>query len=328
MSTDSKDNGQDPDPAETGDTAGRTASAPSESQTSLPTANPSRRLTIRISPLPRLVIRLPARCKVRSRQPSGVLQEPPQKRARKDTVPLLSPTSAPLPDTEAMTIQITNSPSETNSQNSCASVIAAMERLDLDDRPESLSGSEAGWESNSTESGGVSTDSDSDRSVWESDFEPSVDDEGHVVMGRDQDKREVEGCSRDGRDAGLAKMQSMLNAEEVAEEVRTICARRGVVAKVGREEVRDRDIATLLPGKWLNDEVVNFYGALLVNRSKESVVANRIGMLAGLKIYVFSTFFWPKLHNEGYTRSRLSKWTDNVSSQFSFQRLMHETYFI
>ena len=51
------------------------------------------------------------------------------------------------------------------------------------------------------------------------------------------------------------------------------------------------DIQTLRNYHWLNDEVINFYMNLLVERNK------RQGYPA---LYAFSTFFYPKLKSGGY----------------------------
>ncbi|XP_021249561.1 sentrin-specific protease 2 isoform X2 [Numida meleagris] len=62
------------------------------------------------------------------------------------------------------------------------------------------------------------------------------------------------------------------------------------------------DIQTLSEIEWLNDEVINFYMNLLMERSKKE------GYPA---VYAFSTFFYPKLLSEGYRAVR--RWTRNVN---------------
>lgn len=77
------------------------------------------------------------------------------------------------------------------------------------------------------------------------------------------------------------------------------------------------------PGQWLNDEVINFYGALLLCRSessKESAPKTNgdltdgpiEGRRAPLNAHYFSSFFWPKLTQDGYEKGRLAKWTKKV----------------
>jgi len=79
----------------------------------------------------------------------------------------------------------------------------------------------------------------------------------------------------------------------------------------------------LRPGQWLNDEVINFYGALLLCRSESSKEnapkTNRDltdgpikGRRAPLNAHYFSSFFWSKLTQDGYEKGRLGKWTKKV----------------
>jgi sentrin-specific protease 1 len=108
------------------------------------------------------------------------------------------------------------------------------------------------------------------------------------------------------------------------------------VSKTGREQVADRDIARLRPCQWLNDEIINFYGQLILSRSesqKENATPTPAdghinGFVNGIKgkgkgraeipekksldVHYFSTFFWPKLTGDGYEKGRLAKWTKKV----------------
>ena len=97
--------------------------------------------------------------------------------------------------------------------------------------------------------------------------------------------------------------------------------RRGVIAKCVREQVSDKDLVRLRPGQWLNDEIINFYGQLIMSRSeaargdkenKGKEVAGKGGRKAPLNAHYFSTFFWTKLKDAGYEKGRLSKWTKKV----------------
>ena len=69
------------------------------------------------------------------------------------------------------------------------------------------------------------------------------------------------------------------------------------------------DIQTLGDGAWLNDQVVNFYFCLLMNRSKECAP----------KIYAFNTFFYPRLLKGGH--QELAQWTRKVDL-FAFDMIM------
>ncbi|KAG6902809.1 hypothetical protein C0995_011296 [Termitomyces sp. Mi166 len=97
-------------------------------------------------------------------------------------------------------------------------------------------------------------------------------------------------------------------------QVDIILKKRGVVSKYAREQVNDTDLSRLQPGQWLNDEIINFYGALLLGRSddcKENPPKQKADKMQVLNIYYLSTFFWPKL-KEGYEKGRLAKWTKKV----------------
>lgn len=99
--------------------------------------------------------------------------------------------------------------------------------------------------------------------------------------------------------------------------VDTLLKTRGVIAKHAREQVSDKDISRLRPSQWLNDEIINFYGAMIMSRSeggKENpAAANGAAQGKPLNAHYFSTFFWSKLNGEGYEKGRMAKWTKKVS---------------
>jgi sentrin-specific protease 1 len=93
---------------------------------------------------------------------------------------------------------------------------------------------------------------------------------------------------------------------------------RGIISKHAREQVTHQDLSRLTPGVWLNDEIINFYGSMILARSeasKENPGANGVAPGKGkpLNAHYFSTFFWSKLKGEGYEKARLAKWTKKVS---------------
>ncbi|KAJ6604444.1 cysteine proteinase [Mycena vulgaris] len=98
--------------------------------------------------------------------------------------------------------------------------------------------------------------------------------------------------------------------------VTALLNKRGVISKYAREQVTDQDIVRLKPNKWLNDEVINFYGAMILGRSeasKENPVTNgKSKVKKPLDVHYFSTFFWTKLEKEGYEKGRLAKWTKKI----------------
>ncbi|XP_054638860.1 sentrin-specific protease 1 isoform X2 [Dunckerocampus dactyliophorus] len=62
-----------------------------------------------------------------------------------------------------------------------------------------------------------------------------------------------------------------------------------------------KDLQTLSGLNWLNDEVINFYMNLLVERSKNPKMPS---------VNTFSTFFYPKLRSSGYSAVR--RWTKKM----------------
>lgn len=132
-----------------------------------------------------------------------------------------------------------------------------------------------------------------------------------------------------------APLPSRLPPEDEAS-VDAILMKRGTVSKAGREQVADSDIARLRPRQWLNDEVINFYGQLILSKCENqkgntsSTPAGRHinGFVNGIKgkgkgkaetaekksldIHYFNSFFWPKLTGDGYEKGRLAKWTKKV----------------
>ncbi|XP_042651750.1 sentrin-specific protease 2 isoform X1 [Tyto alba] len=74
-----------------------------------------------------------------------------------------------------------------------------------------------------------------------------------------------------------------------------------VLSSAFKLKVTREDIRTLRSLRWLNDEVINFYMCLLVERNKKE------GYPA---VHAFSTFFYTKLISEGYKAVR--RWTRGV----------------
>ncbi|KGL73169.1 Sentrin-specific protease 2, partial [Tinamus guttatus] len=74
-----------------------------------------------------------------------------------------------------------------------------------------------------------------------------------------------------------------------------------IMSSAFKLKVTREDIHTLRNLHWLNDEIINFYMNLLVERSKKE------GYPA---LYAFSTFFYPKLISGGYKAVR--RWTRDV----------------
>lgn len=131
---------------------------------------------------------------------------------------------------------------------------------------------------------------------------------------------------------------SLKPAEEA--QVKAILSKQDVVSKCLREQVAAKDVKRLKPGDWLNDEIMNFWGAMILERSEamkenSTAGATEVGDVNGMKIngssdgnrsngvkgkeegkilnvHYFSTFFFTKLVHPGYEKSRLAKWTKRV----------------
>ncbi|KFQ69894.1 Sentrin-specific protease 2, partial [Phaethon lepturus] len=74
-----------------------------------------------------------------------------------------------------------------------------------------------------------------------------------------------------------------------------------IMSSAFKLKVTREDIHTLKNLRWLNDEVINFYMTLLVERNKKE------GYPA---VHAFSTFFYPKLISGGY--KAVKRWTRAV----------------
>uniref|UniRef100_A0A663LUZ3 SUMO specific peptidase 2 n=1 Tax=Athene cunicularia TaxID=194338 RepID=A0A663LUZ3_ATHCN len=74
-----------------------------------------------------------------------------------------------------------------------------------------------------------------------------------------------------------------------------------IMSSAFKLKVTREDIHTLMDLQWLNDEIINFYMCLLVERNKKE------GYPA---VHAFSTFFYPKLISGGYNAVR--RWTRDV----------------
>ena len=111
-------------------------------------------------------------------------------------------------------------------------------------------------------------------------------------------------------------------------EVSRLLEKRGVIAKVASLQVTDADLSRLRPGTWLNDEIINFYGQLILERSashpRNTSVKNgaRSGKSSILNVHYFNSFFFEKLVRDGYQKARLAKWTKKVRPRFKIVCLL------
>ena len=83
------------------------------------------------------------------------------------------------------------------------------------------------------------------------------------------------------------------------------------------------DLLKVMNNEWLNDNVINFYLCLLQKRNIQ-----RYNVRANLRVYIFSSFFFQKLNNNGYLgvkrwskSSKFSKF-NNAKSIFDFDKII------
>ncbi|KAK8752270.1 hypothetical protein OTU49_017496 [Cherax quadricarinatus] len=75
-------------------------------------------------------------------------------------------------------------------------------------------------------------------------------------------------------------------------------------------QITRHDVSTLAGLNWLNDEVINFYMNLLMERGKNDNYPN---------VYAFNTFFYPKLMKTGF--QTVKRWTKKIDT-FSYDILL------
>ncbi|KAJ2785734.1 hypothetical protein GGI15_001826 [Coemansia interrupta] len=108
----------------------------------------------------------------------------------------------------------------------------------------------------------------------------------------------------DSFDARLkkARAEAALRLPSDADAVIKKALSPGFATELNNTPVASRDMNTLLPGTWLNDEVINFYMQLIISRSDK---------VSGLpSVHAFNTFFYSTLRDSGYARVR--RWTRRV----------------
>lgn len=100
-------------------------------------------------------------------------------------------------------------------------------------------------------------------------------------------------------------------SQEDEEFVEAALKQHNFSAKVAREHVGAEDIRRLKPRGWVNDEIVNFYGALIMARAERH--RHQAEKAINPDVFIFSSFFWAKLNGEGYKKAGLDRWTRRVS---------------
>lgn len=97
-----------------------------------------------------------------------------------------------------------------------------------------------------------------------------------------------------------------------------------MIATLPSAEVAGKDIIKLMPGEWLNDEVINFYGVMVALRSQAAKERRAKGKAKEgddnlLDVHVFSSFFYEKLTSSG-GYSSVKRWTKKVRGHNSTWR--------
>ncbi|CAG8450976.1 5271_t:CDS:10 [Paraglomus occultum] len=79
--------------------------------------------------------------------------------------------------------------------------------------------------------------------------------------------------------------------EEIVVARSSAAVKGGIIARIEKYEITLHDFDTLRPGQWLNDEVINAYLQMLLNRAKRETRR---------KVHIFNTFFYTTLATKGY----------------------------
>ncbi|KAJ1031004.1 hypothetical protein NDA18_002229 [Ustilago nuda] len=137
---------------------------------------------------------------------------------------------------------------------------------------------------------------------------------------------------------------TLVNEQE--QEVKAVLQKRGKIAEIPGAEVNDHDVQKLKPKQWLNDEVINFYGNLILLRSNEAEKKRTEAMAAAKntppsptppagaagskkkgkktkltrpynksldtywRVHFFSSFFWANLKQRGF--DGVKRWTRRI----------------
>ena len=92
-----------------------------------------------------------------------------------------------------------------------------------------------------------------------------------------------------------------LSAETLAEvhRVFTLADNPAVIMRKNRFEITAHDILTLLPARWLNDQIIDFYLSLVCDRANAGSKT--------LRVFAFNSFFYKILSSSG--AKQVERWT-------------------
>jgi len=86
-----------------------------------------------------------------------------------------------------------------------------------------------------------------------------------------------------------------------------------IIAEAFNIEITTKLISCLIPGTWLNDEVINFYLSLLSERCNRFLKAPQILEERKVKCHFFNSFFYTKMtQGRGYNYNNVKKWSSRA----------------
>ncbi|PKI82591.1 Ulp1 peptidase [Malassezia vespertilionis] len=119
------------------------------------------------------------------------------------------------------------------------------------------------------------------------------------------------------KEHGILGRKSLPNAlpPDAEAHVQACLRQSSFMASITGAQVGAHDLAKLRPGQWLNDEVINFYGALIMLRashaeSKREDAFTTLEANGYWSVHFFSSFFWENLSKRGYSGVR--RWSRRV----------------
>ncbi|KAL7275308.1 hypothetical protein RUND412_001751 [Rhizina undulata] len=129
-----------------------------------------------------------------------------------------------------------------------------------------------------------------------------------VMKQREERQREIEKIKRDAhKQKTKREAVSPLSPElekEVAKLSREIASdikwhKSKLYVEKFNIPIRTEDMQRLLPGTWLNDEIINFYMTMICERTKQSADGKK-------KAIFHNTYFWKKMKDQGH--SAVNRW--------------------
>lgn len=93
-----------------------------------------------------------------------------------------------------------------------------------------------------------------------------------------------------------------ITAEMMSVITGAINLRSGDIVSGFKLTIKPHDMETLTKRNWLNDEIINFYYSLIMDRSEKNEKLP--------KVFIFNSFFYSMLVNDGY--DRVKRWTKKI----------------